>query len=255
MRGFGEVNEILQAPPPGTYPVVIIQAEAGLSQKGNTQIECDLQITDGKFKDAQFKDWIGTDPDAKGAGISRGKLRVLLQNTQFNGLADAAKVNDVPDVAVAAALVGQRLYAVIDNAPRKLKMEDGSRSDENMTQMDPATGNLITIMNANVKGYTRHFAGQQHAPVQTHVVQGGPIAPAPVQTQAQPQYAQGYAPQATAPVAAAGAPQVPFTPNYAPQAAVPPWQQGQANGATTAGEAPAAKGKRSNMKVQDVPQG
>jgi len=263
---MGAVSEILQAPPPGTYPVVIIQAEAGLSGKGNTQIECDIEITDGKFKGAQFKDWIGTDPQVRGAGIGRGKLRVLLQPTQFNGLADAAETHEVPDAVIAQALVGQRLFAVVDNSPRKRKLEDGTRSEENMTQMDPATGNLITIMNVDVKGYTRHFAGQaQTAPQQQVLPQGQTFVPVQVQAPssaapvAAPQYAQGYAPQAAAPVAqtapVAAAPQLPFTPNYAPTAAVPPWQQPQANGATTPGEAPAAKQGGRKLKVQDAPQG
>lgn len=251
MKGMANVSEILQAPPPGTYPVVIIQAEATLSGKGNSQIECDVEIADGKFKGSQFKDWLGTDPQVKGAGIGRGKLRVLLQATQFNGLADAAETHEVPDAVIAQALVGQRLYAVVDNSPRKRKLEDGSRSEENMTQMDPATGNLITIMNVDVKGYTRHFAGQtQQAPQQTFAAPQNTAQTATAQTA--PQFAPGYAPQG-APVAAAGAPQLPFTPNYTPGAAVPPWQQGQQaapNGAVVGGEQPVAK-KRS-LKIENI---
>lgn len=232
MKAFGNVQEIFQAPPPGTYPIEIIEASPELSTKGNPQIVLDMDIIDGKYKGTNLLDWIGTDPEVKGAGISRGKLRVLLQNTQFAGLVDGTQ-GEVPDTAIAAVLKGQRLYAVIENSPRLRKDEQGNRTKEHMTQLDPATGQLITIMNADVKGYVRHFAGQQPAAAQAHTAPvGAPVfAQAPI----------AAAPAAAAPVAAQGG--LPFTPNYNAGAAVPPWQQGVApvNGAATTEQAPVAE--------------
>lgn len=255
MKGMQEVPEIFQAPPPGTYPIVIIAANPSISGKGNSQIEVDLEIADGKFKGEQFRDWVGTDPGAKGAGIGRGKLRVLLQNTQFAGLADAPSNNEVPDSAIAQVLVGQRLFVVCDNSPRKRKNEDGTRSTENMTQLDPATGNLITIMNVDVKGYTRHFAGQAQTATQTQtqsIPQGQPAfvqqaqALPQQQTQILPQ--QQIQPQYTQSTQGQGLPQggPAFTPNFQAQGATPPWQQGApSNGVSpSATEQPVARKRK-----------
>lgn len=252
MKGMGNVQEIYNAPPPGTYPVLIVLAEAGLSAAGNSQIVATIEITEGKFKGEQALDWIGTDPSAKGAGIGRGKLRVLLQGTQFQGLADAAESAEVPDAAIAQALVGQRLYAICDNSPRKRKDENGKRTTENMTQVDPSTGNLITIMNLDVKGYSRHSVGQtQQAPQTFAAPQPVQAAPQYAAQPAQPQYVQAapqYAPQGGAPVqgfAPAGQPTLPFQPVAPGGAAVPPWQAAApVNGAVSGEQAPAEGGRK-----------
>lgn len=234
MRGMADVSEVFQAPPPGTYAVEVIDAVAKLSAASNPQIEIALEVIDGKFKGEQFLDWVGTDPTVKGAGMGKGKMRVLLQGTPYNGLADAPGTADVPDAEIAKVLKGQKLYAVITNNPRKLKDSNGKRTNDNMTEVDPATGALITIMNADVKGYTRHNAMPAQQPIQA-------IAPAPAAGAFAPP--AGFAPQQTAPVAqqAGGPTALPFTPNFAPGVATPPWAQ---NGAQTTGEQPAVTGRR-----------
>lgn len=257
MKGMANVQEIFQAPPPGTYPVVIVAAEAGVSQKGNSQIVMTNEVVDGQYKGEQFLDWVGTDPGAKGAGIGRSKMRILLKGTQYDGLADAAETAEVPDAVIAQALVGQRLFCTIDNSPRKKKLEDGTRSNENMTQIDPATGLLVTIMNADVKGYARHAVsaavagghGQQTftQQPQQQVQQTLPTT-GYVQT-------QGLPTGTGAPAAGAATPTgLPFQPNFTPGAAVPPWAAGQ-NGAAGAETAAPGKGRGRRLSIGDQQQG
>lgn len=237
---MGQVSEIFQAPLPGTYPVVIIAAEAGVSGKGNSQIVLTNEIVEGRYKGEQFLDWVGTDPTAKGAGIGRGKLRILLKGTQFDGLADAGAENEVPDAVIAQGLVGRRYFAVIDNSPRKRKDEQGNRTNENMTQLDPATGQLITIMNADVKGYTLHAVTTQTAAPQLQQ-----------QSFTQPQQGQPqYAASTPAPQAGSATPSgLPFQPNFNPGTATPPWAA-QGNGAQGAQE-PAKRGGKKLPPIQD----
>jgi hypothetical protein len=248
---MGSVSEIFQAPTPGTYGVEVIDAQAGVSGKGNSQLILTLAILDGRFAGEQFLDWVGTDPSAKGAGIGRSKLRILLKGTQYDGLADAADSNEVPDQVLAQVLKGRRLFVVIENSPRKLKGEDGKRTDQNMTQLDPATGNLITIMNADVKGYVLHQVGGQVAAQAAQPQQAQALQPQ-FTAQAQPQFApqaqSGFVAQQPQ-QAAAATPNLPFSPNYQPQVANPPWA-GQQNGAAPAADA--KKPRRGNTTVQDV---
>lgn len=267
MKGMSNVQEIFQAPPPGTYPVVVAAAEATVSNKGNSMITLTLEVADGQFKGEQFMDWVLTDPTAKGAGLGRTKMRVLLQGTPYQGLADAAETAEVPDSVIAQALVGQRLFTTIDNSPRKRKDDQGNRTNENMTQIDPATGQLVTIMNAEVKGYTRHATSQ--AVAQGHGQQTNtfvPQQPVGMQTAAMP--TTGYVQQTQtgqpvgfiqpnvtgAPVQGAATPTgLPFQPNFAPGAAVPPWQA-NANGAQGT-EQPATRGRTRKMQVPEQQQG
>lgn len=259
MQGFAEVSEVTNAPPPGTYSVVIVTAEAGLSTKGNAQLALTLEITDGKYKEYQFMDWVGTDPRAKGSFISKGKLRTLLKGTPADGLADAGPNNEVPDAVIAQALVGRRLNAIIDNEPRKMKNEEGKRTDTNMTTTDPLTGQLITVMNASVKGYSVYALGAQ-APIQGQ----GQFVPAQGQAMAQPiqqvpQYAQPTQ-QIQQPIQGQGqfapAPQVAQMAQggFQTTAALPPWQQAPANGATASEQAAGTK-KRKVLNLEQGQQG
>lgn len=239
MDGMAEVSEVFQAPPAGTYAVEVIDALPAISQAGNAQIELVLEVIEGKYKTEQFMDWVGTSKTAKGAGLGKGKMRVLLQGTAYNGLADAPGTASVPDAEIAKVLKGQKLFAVIENTPRKLKDKTtGKRTEENMTEVDPSTGALIVIMNANVKGYTRHNAmptQQQTQPIQAIAPGAGGFAPPSTGFIAPQQQAVPVQQQAAGPTA------LPYTPNFQPGVATPPWAQ---NGAQTTGEQPAVSGRR-----------
>lgn len=267
MKNMRSAQEFIQVAPKGRYPSIITKAEAKLSNKGDPQLALIVEIAEGEYAGDQAYDYIGTDGNAKGAGIySKPKLRSLGVDVETD--------NEIPDAVIAQQLQGIRVMVDYDNQPRMAKSRPDDAScpyDTVVTFPDPRTGAAITVMNLVVKGYSRiGGAPQQLAPQQGQWQgQSGQVA--------QPQ----YAPQAQAPVQYAQqpvfAPQVAqpqfapqqLQPQFAPQAyAQPvqnaPVQQTQATvpwagapaGQAPNGQAPAAAapaGRRRKLQATDVP--
>jgi hypothetical protein len=208
MKNMALAKEFWQAPPPGTYPSTIIEAEAKLSKNGATMLALTLQIDEPEeFRGELAYDYIITDGAAKGGGIGKAKLRGLGINVDSN--------IEIPDEQLAAQLRGQRVLVTYGNEPQMTASYEGGPYDKVRTAVDPATGKEVIINKLVVKSYARHnFAQQsftgQHQQAQTPVAASvqtsaqsvpvvAPAQQAPVVAPVQPAPVQGQFPFASSP--------------------------------------------------------
>jgi hypothetical protein len=206
MKNMASAKEFWQAPPPGTYPSTIVEAEAKLSKNGATMLALTLQIDEPEqFRGETAYDYIITDGAAKGGGIGKAKLRGLGINVDSNV--------EIPDEQIAAQLRGQRVVVTYGNEPQMAASYEGGPYDKVRTAVDPATGKEVVINKLVVKSYARHnFAQQSFTGQQAQA----PVAQAPVQAPAQ-----------QAPAAAPVQGQFPFIPPSEMQFAQPAFAQPQ----------------------------
>ncbi len=250
MKGMKSAQEFYQPPTPGRYLSRIDGAEPQISKAGASMIKLSLTIVDPnfpKYQGEQCDDYVITAGDAKGGGLGKQKLRGLGVFEMFGEIDD-----DVPDNVIAQRLLGTQIYVEFGNEQKNSKDAAGNYSIP-MTAID-GNGNEVKLMKLIVKGFVRHSVGgavaqapaqlqapqgyaqpapvQQYAQPQMAAPQGyaqpqqvyaqapqqAPVQYAPAQQlQGQPQYAQGFAPQA---------PQGQPTQQFAPMTAAPPWSNG-----------------------------
>lgn len=229
MKGMASTPDYYVPPAEGPHPATVISATPGLSSKGNTQIAIQVQL-DGTTE--VINDYIGTDGNVKGAGMSKTKLRGL-------GI-DVSSDAEVPDEQVAAQLLNRKCIIEIEHENSQRK--DDSGQYVNATHFDERTGQTIQLKRARAKGYRQaNVGGMAKAPAQQAPqqfaqpqqqyaqapVQFAPVAQPPQQMQyaqptqpqfaaAQPQFAQPVQQYAQAPQQYA---QPPFAqaPQQAPQ--------------------------------------
>jgi hypothetical protein len=245
MKNMALAKEFWQAPPPGTYPSTIIEAEAKLSKNGATMLALTLQIDEPEeFRGELAYDYIITDGAAKGGGIGKAKLRGLGINVDSN--------IEIPDEQLAAQLRGQRVMVTYGNEPQMTASYEGGPYDKVRTAVDPATGKEVVINKLVVKSYARHnFAQQsftsQHQQAQTPVAapvqapaQSAPAAASAQSTPVQSTPVQGQFPFASSPELQFPQPAFAQPQQFAqPQPAFP---QGQPYAAPQPAFAPAAAG-------------
>jgi hypothetical protein len=217
MKAMNEAREGLQqAPPPGSYPVIFDAVEARLSKAGNTMLELSAHITSGEFEGFEFKDYIVTDGNAKGAGFGKRKLRGIGHVLYADALDTGAEVSDED---IATALTNYPAIAVISNeqAMGKLDPEDPlSPYSKPMTTTNDK-GEVVPLNKVKVEGYRK-----------------APVAEATTAT-------TGANVVATA--VAAGTPAA-----YKPGATPNAWQQAQVG----AGGKPAVSPPKKKLQVTDI---
>jgi hypothetical protein len=224
MKSFKNVSDTqYQTPPPGNYRTKIVAATDKVSKTGNTMIEIEVEILEPEqFAGASCRDWIITEPTAKGASLAKRKLTAL-------GV-DVDSDEEYPDSVLAQRLLGREVWTTFKHEQR---MDKDSNGGYTVPVYEYVNGQQVPRMNLRVEKYGGVV---NRAPQAAPVMQSSPQQQAAFQQQFAPQQqapafpqqaqqAQFQAPQQFAPQAA------PQFPGYAqPQgngAALPPWMQAQ----------------------------
>ncbi|MFZ2152035.1 MAG: hypothetical protein WAV09_02940 [Minisyncoccia bacterium] len=153
MKGMASTPDYYIPPTEGPHPGTVIAAEAQLSkQKQNTQIHVSIQLDD---VNEVIEDYLITDGTAKGAGMSKVKLRGL-------GV-DVTSDAEVADEVVAANMIGRKVIVEVEHENAQRKAEDGTY--QNATHFIPETGQTIQLKRARAKGYRMAVVGGAPAPL------------------------------------------------------------------------------------------
>jgi hypothetical protein len=168
MKGMASAPDFYQAPPPGQYPATLTLSEATISKSGNTQIHIQGTI-DGppSARGSLFDDYLITDGGARGVSQAKQRFRQL-------GIKEIDSDADVDDNVIAQKLFGLRVMVQVTNEPQMTKGPSGAY-DQPKTEVDPRSGQTITIQKLRVASYS----------LQGGV--GGHIGAAPQQVQSAPQ--------------------------------------------------------------------
>lgn len=249
MKSFKNVSDTQYVtPPPGNYRTKIVAATDKVSKTGNTMIEIEVEILEPEqFAGASARDWIITDPTAKGASLAKRKLVGLGVDTDSD--------EEYPDSVLAQRLLGREVWTTFKHEQR---MDKDSNGGYTVPVYEYVNGQQVPKMNLRVEKYGGVVNRAPQAPsAPAQQFQSSPQQQAAFQQQFAPQQ-QAYA-QAPQQFQQAPAPQqfqAPAAqfPQFAAQqgngAALPPWmaqaQQGVPGIQSTADESePKKRGKRS----------
>jgi hypothetical protein len=216
MKSFKNVSDSqYQTPPPGNYRTKIVAAADKVSKSGNTMIEIEVEILEPEqFAGASSRDWIITDPTARGASLAKRKLVGLGVDVD----ADA----DYPDSVLCQQILGREVWTTFKHEQR---MDRDANGGYTIPVYEVVNGQQVPRMQLRVEKYGGVVNRAPAAPVAQQQFQSTPAQQAAFQQQFAPQQAQFAQPQQFAPQAA---------PQFAPQqfaqpqgngAALPPWMQ------------------------------
>lgn len=241
MKSFKNVSDTQYVtPPPGNYRTKIVAATDKVSKSGNTMLEIEVEILEPEqFAGASSRDWIITDPSAKGASLAKRKLVGLGVDTDTD--------EEYPDSVLAQRLLGREVWTTFKHEQR---MDKDSNGGYTVPVYEYVNGQQVPKMNLRVEKYGGVVNRAPQAP-------SAPAAQFQSSPQQQAAFQQQFAPQqqayAQAPQQFQQAPAQQF-PQFAAQqgngAALPPWmaqaQQGVPGIQPGTDEAePKKRGKRS----------
>lgn len=211
MKSFKNVSDTQYVtPPPGNYRTKIVAATDKVSKSGNTMIEIEVEILEPEqFAGASSRDWIITDPTAKGASLAKRKMIGL-------GI-DVDSDNEYPDSVLCQQLLGREVWTTFKHEQR---MDRDANGGYTIPVYEMVNGQQVPKMNLRVEKYGG-------------VVNRAPVAPSAPQAQYQSTPAQqaAFQQQFQAPPQQQFAPQYQQAPQQAPAQQFPQFAQQQGNGA------------------------
>lgn len=195
MRGMASAKPARKCPPDGTYPFNITSSAAGQTkiknegkpnQKGGDAcVELALEVAEGEYAGYPAFDTLGTDGGSDFGAMSKKKWRALGVNVDTDA--------ETPDEVIAAGLLNQRVFAVVEREPQQ-KLNEATGKWETVHDIDEQTGVKVPRYRLKIVGYVRQPTQQLGAPQQQQLAPQGQMPMAPGGFPGAPGMPQGFPP-------------------------------------------------------------